>query len=171
MNPVRLHHIRVLVDVDEQKRKGTEVILLRQRGKHSGKGADVIGTVVRRQRNAQQNQGNVCLFQTDDHLLEILFGGFDRDTSKAIIAAEFQEDQSGMGGENVIDTREAIGGGVAAHALILDAILVAVLIKKILQIVGIAGPRNAGSKAIPEGDDDRTIIGRSLGRGWGGGGT
>lgn len=81
MDAVGLHHVGMLIDIDQQKRKEAEVILLSQRRKHGREGPDIIGTIVRRQRDAQKDDGDVRLFQTDDHFFEIRLGGIDRNAA------------------------------------------------------------------------------------------
>lgn len=76
-----------------------------------------------------------------------------------------------MLGNNVVDSREAVGRGVTAYALIVDAVLETVLIEKILQVVGIASPGDTGSQTITKRDDDRPSIGGGWGSGGGCGGT
>ncbi len=76
-----------------------------------------------------------------------------------------------MHGDHVIDPGETVGSGIAAHALVVDAVLETVLIEKILQVVGIASPSNTGSQTIAKSDDDRTSIGGGWGSGGGCGGT
>jgi hypothetical protein len=48
-----------------------------------------------------------------------------------------------MSGDHVIDAGEAVGGGVAADALVVDAVAVAVLVEQALQSVRIIGRRRS----------------------------
>ncbi len=81
MDAVGLHHIGMLIDIDQQKRQEAEVIFLRQRRKHGGERADIIGAIIRRQCDAQKNDWDVGLFEADDHFFEILFRGFNRNAT------------------------------------------------------------------------------------------
>src|SRR6185437_3404136 len=57
-----------------------------------------------------------------------------------------------MDGDHVIDAGESIGGGIAAHALIIDTIAITVLIEQPLEGVRVIGGNDAGREAVTKGD-------------------
>ena len=81
-------------------------------------------------------------------------------------AAELDDDDGGMHGNDASDALDAVLGGVATDALIDDAVSVTALVEITLQEVGVAFPRfgaEAGSKAVTEADDDGASVVREGG--------
>ena len=85
----------------------------------------------------------------------------DRNAAEAVVSAEFENHERRMRRDDIINPGEAVSGGIAAYALIIDSIMVAVLVQKILKILRVAWTRNTLCEAIPESNDDRALVFRS----------
>ena len=60
-----------------------------------------------------------------DDLVEIGAGVFDAEAAETVVAAELDDDDRGLQGDDAVEALDAILGGVAADALVDDAIVIA----------------------------------------------
>ncbi len=144
MDAIGLHQRVVLIDMQQQERHELDVVLSSQIGENSGERSHVFRAIVRRQSNSQQNERDVRLLDMLNHLVEIVTRGFDRNAAETVVTAEFEQDEDRFSGDDVVDARETVAGGVSADALVLDAVAIALRIKQILQGLGIAAAGNPG---------------------------
>jgi hypothetical protein len=95
-------------------------------------------------------------------------GVCDGQAAQTVVAAEFDEDNGGMEGEDLGETLEAVLGGVAADALIVDAVVEVAAVEGGLEVVGVALAgigASSRSERVAEADQDGAWVG---GRGFGG---
>src|SRR5207248_5623746 len=104
VNAIRLHQFLMLVNVDQQKGDEAEIVFFRQTRVHDTKCFDVIGAVVWRQRDAKQNQRDVCLLQLLNDLLEITADRFNGNAPKSVISSKFDNDELWVQIDDVIHT-------------------------------------------------------------------
>ena len=72
--------------------------------------------------------------------VEVGAGVGDGQAAEAVVATEFDDDDGGLQGEDGVEALDAVLGGVAADALLDDAIVIAVGVEVGLKIVGVAWP-------------------------------
>lgn len=129
---------------------------------------DVVGAIVGGQRDACEEDLDVCGLQGGEDGVEVLARLIRRQPAEAIVAAEFDDDDGGMRLDDGVDVRDCILGGGAAGAAILDFVFVAALVEVLLERVrpGLAGLETiAGRDAVAVADDGRPIGGQQGKRG------
>ena len=100
-------------------------------------------------------------FERGDDLVEVGAGVLDAQAAEAVVAAELDDDDCGLQGEDVVEALDAVFGGVAADAFVDDAVVVAAGVEIGLEIVGIAlaGIGSvAGGEAVAEADEQRASV-------------
>jgi hypothetical protein len=70
---VTLHQVGMAPHAFEQKRNEGQLVLFRQTFVHALEFADVVGAVIRRERNAGQHHAGAGTLQRFDHLREVGF--------------------------------------------------------------------------------------------------
>jgi hypothetical protein len=159
MNSIGLHPFGMLIHMQQQERHISEVKLLSQIGEHGREGFHVIGSVVRRERDAEQHDRDAGVLELLDHFLQVLSSGLDRNATQAVVTAELENHQGRVFRDDVLDTGQAIAGGVATYALVVYPKFKAILIEQVLQVIRIAAACYSSREAIAESHDDRTMIG------------
>ncbi len=171
MGVVLLHHAGYSVDALEQKGKHRDLVFLCQHGVGCIELLDVVGAVVWREGDSGERHLGAAGFEGGDDLVEVGAGIFDGQAAQAVVAAEFDYDNRRLEVENGIEPLNAIFGGVAADALVDDAVVVAASVEIRLKVVGIALAgvcSETGGEAVAEADQDRAVV-RFAGRRWSGG--
>ena len=133
---------------------------------------DIVGAVVRGQGDADEDDHGAAGPESGDDLVEICAGVFDAQAAETVVAAELNDDDRRLHGDDVVDALDAVFGGVAADALIDDAIVIAPGVEVGLEIVGITFAEFgavACGEAVAETDDDGTLVVDDGGRDWRGG--
>ena len=64
-------------------------------------------------------------FEGGDDLVEVGAGVFDAQAAETVVAAELDDDDGGLQGEDGVEAFDTVLGGVAADALVDDAVVVA----------------------------------------------
>ncbi len=94
-------------------------------------------------------------------MVEVGAGVGDGEAAEAVVAAELDDDEVGMEGEDVGEALDAVFGGVAADAEVDDAVFVALLVEIGLEVVGVALAgvgAEAGGEGVAEADDEGTVV-------------
>jgi hypothetical protein len=161
VDAVGLHAASGAVDILKQKGEQGHVILLSQRCVDFVELADVVGAVVRRQRDAPEHDFCSCVPQGGDNLIEILACAVDGQAAKTIVAAEGNDDEGRLQGEHIVQPFDAVLRRVAADAGIYHAVVkalgVEILLEKVrITVAGIGAV--ACSQAVTKGNDDRAIV-------------
>ena len=171
MGAVALHHSGDAVDVLEQEGKQGNAVLLCDEGVGLVELADVVGAVVGWEGDAGEGDASAGVLQGGDDLVEIGAGVCDGQAAQTVVAAELDEDDGGVEGENAGETLEAVLSGVAADALIVDAVVDVALVEGGLQIVWVAlagAGTSSGGEAVAETDEEGAAVrGGGFGRGFG----
>ena len=110
---------------------------------------DVGLAIVGRERDAGEQYLGVRCDEAGDDGLKIAFGGGERQATEAVIAAEFDDDDRGVHGEDERESIDAVLGSVAADAGVNDAVVVAAGVEVALER---GGPGLAGNEAVASGD-------------------
>jgi len=123
---------------------------------------DVLLAVIGRQRDAGEQRFHMSGFESGEHLVEIAARLGERQAAQAVVAAEFDNDDSGMQRQNGAQIGDGVFGGCAAGALIDDFVVKAVSVKVALQGVGegLAGLEAiSGGDAVSVADQERSVGG------------
>ena len=121
-------------------------------------GVDVVGAVVGRKGDAGEHNLDMSGFKGGQHGIEIVPGEVGWQAAKAVVSAEFDDDDFRMQGEDGGETGDGVLGGCAAGAFVDDFVVVSVGVEALLQCVGIglAGLETvAGGDAVSEADQER----------------
>lgn len=122
VNAVGLHEGTILIHMQEQKRHQLEFVLGCQGGEDSGEWFDVIGAIVWRKGNAQQDKRDFRGLDALNHLIKVVASGINREAAQTVITAEFKQYESRMSCDDVVNASQAVGSGVAAYTLVFDAV-------------------------------------------------
>ena len=156
MGSVFLHHAGDSEDALEKKRQQRDAVFFCKQGVGCVEACDVVGAVVGWERDAGEDDGDFAGFEGGYDLIEIGAGVFDAQAAEAVVAAELDDDDGGLQGDDAIDAVDAVLGGVSADALVDDAVVIASGVERGLQVVGIAladfGAVSFG-EAVAETDD------------------
>ena len=118
---------------------------------------DVVGAVVGRQGDAGEDHLAVGGEQGGEDGVEVAARVGDGDAAKAVVAAEFNDDDGGVEAEDVGEAVDAVFAGVAADAGIDNFVVVAAVVEGGLEVVGPGAARVdaiAGGDAVTEAGDD-----------------
>ena len=121
---------------------------------------DIVGAVIRWQGDSGEEHLDVRRFECRENGIEVaarLIGG---KAAEAVVPAEFDNHDGGMGLENGLEVGCGVLGGGAAGAhiryLVMEATLFEIALKRIR--VGLAGLKTiAGRDAVAVADDDRAL--------------
>lgn len=122
---------------------------------------DVGGAVVGRERDAGEQDPGMGGEQAGDDVFEIAFCDRQRQAAEAVVAAEFDDDDGGVHGEDAGQAVDTVLAGVAADAGIDDAVMVAAGVEVVLERggPGLAGFESvAGGDAVSVADDDGLFL-------------
>ncbi len=122
---------------------------------------NVGGAVVGRERDAGEQDPDVRGEQAGDDGFEVAPGDAEWKAAKAVVAAEFDDDDGGMHGEDKRQSVDAVLGGVAADAGVDDAVVVSASVEVVLERggVGLAGfEAMAGGDAVSVANDDGRFL-------------
>lgn len=137
------------VDVGVEHRQERDVIARGDLVIHEVELMDVGGAVVGRERDAGEQDFGVRGEQAGDDGFKIAFGDGERQATEAVVAAEFDDDDGGMHGEDAGQAVDAVLGGVATDAGVDDAVVVAAGVEVMLERGGVG---LAGFEAVTGGD-------------------
>ena len=169
---VGLHHSGDAVDVLEQEGKQGNAVLPGEDGVGLVELADVVGAVVGREGDAGEGDLDAGALERGDDEVEVGASVCDGQAAQAVVAAELDEDDGGVQGENAGETLEGVLGGVAADALVVDAVVDVALVEGGLEVVGVALARagaSSGGERVAETDEEGAMV-RGGGFGLRGGG-
>lgn len=130
--------------------------------------ADIVRSIVGRQRNAAEHNLNSSMLQRSDNLIEVPASAVEGEAAKAVVATEGDDDDNGLERKHVVHPVQTVFGCVPADSGVDHVIAKASMVEVLLQIIRIAvtGIRPiACCKAVAECDNDRTII-MGLRSGW-----
>jgi len=147
------------VFVDHGHKSG--VMLCSQLAKELIELLNVILAVVGRQRDAGEQRFHVSGFESGEHLVEIAARLGERQAAQAVVAAEFDNDNSGMQRQDGAQVGDGVFGGCAAGSLIDDFVMKASRVEVALQGVG---EGLAGLEAVAGGNtvsiaDQKALLG------------
>jgi hypothetical protein len=112
-------------------------------------GLDVVGAVVRRKGDAGEEHLDVRGFEGGEDRVKILLCLMGRQSPEPVVAAEFDDDDGGVGLDDCVYVGGCVLGGGAAGAPVFDLVFVAALVQIALERVW---ERLAGLEAISGGD-------------------
>jgi len=135
---VVLHHAVNSIDVLEEEGKQGDVVLLGEQGVGLVELADVVGAVVGREGDAGEDDFGSAGLEGGDDLVEVGAGVFDAEAAQAVIAAELDDDDGGLHGNDGGDAFYSVFGGVSADAGVDDAVVVAEAVQVLLEELGVA---------------------------------
>ena len=153
---VGLHVAGDAVDVFEDEGQEADAVLLGKGGVHGVEFCDVVGAVVGGEGDAGEDYFGAGLLELVDDAREVGLGLFEGQAAEAVVAAELDDDDLGMAGEDEVDAVEAVLGGVAADAGVDDVVVIAVGVEEALEVVGIGLAdvgAVAGGERVAEADD------------------
>lgn len=165
---VGLHHAVDAVDALKEEGEEGDGIFFGEEGVGGLELLDVVGAVVGGEGDAGEGDLGAGGFEAGEDLVEVGAGIFDAQAAEAVVAAELNDDDGGVEGEDALDAVEAVLGGVAADALVDDAVFVTGGGQIFLEEVGVALAgvgAEAGGEGIAEADEE----GAGVVRGWGDG--
>ena len=161
VDAVGLHAARSAVDILKEEGEQGHVILLSQRCVDFVELADVVRAVVRWQRDAAEDDVCSRAPQGGDNLIEILACAVDGQPAKTIVAAEGDDDEGRLQGENIVHPFDAVLCCVAAdagiHHAVVKALRVEILLEKVRITVASIGAV-ACSQAVAEGNDYWPVV-------------
>jgi len=123
-------------------------------------GLDIVGPVVRRQRDARQQDFDVRGFERGEDLIEVAAGFFQGKAAQAVVAAEFDHDSVRVQGQNRGKIRERVLGGGAAGTPVKHLVVEGLGVKVVLKKVRVGLPfieAVAGGNAVSVADQDAGI--------------
>ena len=101
------------------------VVLLREQGVCLVELLDVVGAVVGGEGYAGEDDFRSAGFEGAYDLVEVSAGVCDGKAAETVVAAELDDDDGGLEGEDVIEAFDAVFGGVSADALVDDMVVIA----------------------------------------------
>src|ERR1700744_4952327 len=123
MNAVCLDGAGLLIDAFVEHGQQWDMMIPCCITKDSVEALDVISAVIGRERDAGEQDADVRREQRVDDGAQILACDLHGKAAQAVVAAELNEDDVGMHGDDTVDARYGVFGGVATHALIGYAIV------------------------------------------------
>ena len=165
---VLLHHAIDAVDALEEEGKKGDGVLFREQGVGLLELVDVVGAVVGREGDSGESDLCAAGLEAREEGIEIGSCVLDAQTAEAVVAAELDDDEGGVEGDDVVDAIEAVFRGVSADALVDDVVAKAASVEVFLEVVGVAlaGIGSvAGGEAIAEADQEGATVSRCGGRG------
>ncbi len=136
MGAVGLHHAGDAIDILEQEGKHGDAVLFGQQGVGLVELLDVVGAVVGRKGDAGEDNTSTGMLQGCDDPVEVGAGVCNGQAAQAVVAAELDDDDGGMQGENIGQALDTVLGGVAADALVVDAVADVEAVEIGLEVVG-----------------------------------
>lgn len=162
---VVLHHAVDAVDALEEEGEEGDRVFFGEQGVGLLELLDVVGAVVGREADAGEGEAGVAGAESGEDGVEVGAGVFDAEATEAVVAAELDDDESGVEGDDAVDAVEAVLGGVAADALVDDAVGEVVGVEIFLEIVGVALAgvgAVAGGEGVAEADEEGAFVGGGL---------
>ena len=171
---VALHHAGDSVDVLEEEGEERSFVFGGEQRVGGVELLDVVGAVVGRESDAGEDYFCAGGFEGGDDVVEVGAGVFDAETAEAVVAAELNDCNGGVEGEDGGEALNAVLGGGAADAEVDDAVFVALPVEIGLEVVGVALAgvgAIAGGEGVAEADEERAMVvrvdGRRVRRRWG----
>jgi len=162
---VVLHHAVDAVDALEEEGEEGGGVFFGEDGVGGLELLDVVGAVVGREADAGEGEAGVAGAESGEDGVEVGAGVFDAEAPEAVVAAELDDDESGVEGDDAVDALEAVLGGVAADALVDDTVGEVVGVEVFLEIVGVALAgigAMAGGEGVAEADEEGALVGGGL---------
>ena len=173
VDAVRLHAAGDVEYALQDEGHVRDAVAFGERGVDGVEARDVGGAVVGGEGDAGEGDGDVGGLELLDDGGEVGLGLFEGKAAKAVVAAELEDDEGGVVGEEAREAVDGVLGGVAGDAVVGDAVVVAGGVEEMLEVVGVgeAGvDAEAGGDGVAETDEERASVGWS-GRGLGCGGS
>jgi len=152
----------VLENAFQKKWDQRHVVLNGQVMVHRLERLDVILAVIGRQCDPCQEDANVGGLETSHRLVEIGAAGGDGDSTKTVVAAEFEDHDTRLLGNDGGDTGQCVRSRFAADTEVEDVVRIAELVEIALKIVRITLARIgaiACGKTIAECGNDGSLVG------------
>lgn len=170
MGVVRLHGAGDAVDALKDEGQKGDAELFGERGVHGVEAGDVVFSVVGRKGDAGEGDVGAGGLELADDAGEVGLGLGEGKAAEAVVAAELDDDDAGVAGDDALDAVEGVFGGVAADAGVENEVGVAVGAEELLEVggVGLAGVgAEAGGEAVAEAVEDGAAAGScGVGRVW-----
>ena len=124
MDAIRLHGSGNGVNVSEEEGEEPDIELFS--GKYVGliDGLDVVVSVIGREGDACERDFNACMLQRGNDLVEIGASRGDGKAAESVVASELDDGDRRVRSNDVVETVDAIFGGVSADAHVKDVIVV-----------------------------------------------
>src|ERR1035437_8577262 len=161
MNVVPLHHSSNAINVLQQEGQHGHMVLLCKQRVRVVELANIVGTIIRRQRDTGARNFNARLLKRPEDLVEIRASVLDRQTAQPVVAAKLDNDDRRMKRKNLRQPLHPILSSVSANALVIDAVVEGQRVQIGLQVVGVALARiraGASGQAIAETHQHRASI-------------
>ena len=158
---VVLHHAVNAVDPFQKEWEQGHLIFFGEQDVGLVELPDVIGPVVGRKGDAGEDDTGTAGFECADDLVEVCARIFNAKAAETVVATELYDHYCRLHGDDAVDALDAIFGGVAADALVGDAIVIAFRVEISLEIVGVAFAgfgAVAGGEAVAEADDQWALV-------------
>ena len=123
---------------------------------------DVVRAIVGRQGNAGEQGLDMSGFESGEYGVQVFASLIGRQTAKAVVASEFNDDNRRMSLNDGADIGHCIFGSRTAGAAVLDLVLVAALVEVTLERIrkGLAGLQSiARGDAVAVADDSWAVCG------------
>lgn len=137
MDPVLLERAGLTNEVLVDHRHEHHMVLHGKFAIHRVELADVIRPVIRRQRNACEEDSNVGCRESGEHRVQVPTSVVEGKATQSIVTAEFKDHDVWMEGEHRTHAGDGIFRGGSAGAQIGDSIVVAELVKATLEKSGV----------------------------------
>jgi len=123
---------------------------------------DVVRAIVGRQGNAGEQGLDVSGFESGEYGVQVFASLIGRQTAKAVVAAEFNDDNCRMSLNDGADIGDRVFSSSAARAAVLDLVFIAALVEIALERIrkGLAGLESvARGDAVAVADDGWAVGG------------
>lgn len=123
-------------------------------------GVDVVGPVVRWERDACKQYFDVCVRKGGDHGVEVAACLAGRKPAQPVVAAELDNRESGVQSDDEAKIGDCILSGGAAGAFVEDPVAIPEFVELALQCVGIRLPGSeavARRNAVSIADENRPV--------------
>ena len=157
MNAILLNGARLVNQILVNHGHKGNVVARGEDEKDLVKGLDVIRPIVRRQRDAGQQDPDVGCFKGSENLVEIVACLIERQAAKPVVATEFDDDHIGMKAQDGRKTDDGVLGCGSAGTLIDDLVVVSLGVELALQSIwkGLAwSEAMTGRDAVAKADQD-----------------
>ena len=137
MDAVALDRSRNVDQILIEHGHNRDVVLRRETAKDFIERANVVASIIRRKRDAGEQDLYMSFLQGREHLIEIGARLVDGQAAQAVVAAKLHDHNGRVQAQHIGQAGERIFGGCAARALVDHFVRVAARIEQLLQVFGI----------------------------------